>query len=57
MAQLVECPFCDLEVVGSTHSLVIPKTLRMVLAALPLGSSIKKVVLGIRTGQPGVSIM
>ena len=36
VAKLVECPLCDLEVVGSIPSRFIPKTLKMVLAALSL---------------------
>ena len=35
---VVECPLCDREVVGSIPSLVIPKTLKMVLDALSLGA-------------------
>ena len=37
MALLVGCSFCDLEVVDSIPSRVLPKTLKMVLAALSLG--------------------
>ena len=55
MAQLIERPLCDWEVAGSIPSRVIPKTLKMVIAALSLG--IKNVELGIRTGQLSVSIM
>ena len=47
---VVERPFCDREVAGSIPGRVIPKTLKMVL-------SIKKVELGIGTGQLSVSIM
>ena len=36
MAQLVERPLCDREVAGSIPGRVIPKTLKMVLAALTL---------------------
>ena len=35
---LVERPPCDREVAGSIHSRVIPKTYKMVLAALSLGA-------------------
>ena len=42
---VVECPLFDREVAGSMPCRVIPKTLKMVLAALSLG--IKKVELGI----------
>ena len=35
---LVEVPLCDREVVGSFPGQVIPKTLKMVLAALSLGA-------------------
>ena len=35
---VVECPLCDREVVGSIPGRVIPKTLKMVLAALSLGA-------------------
>ena len=35
---MVEYPLCDREVVGSIPSRVIPKTLKMVLAALSLGA-------------------
>ena len=35
---VVECPLCDREVAGSIPSRVIPKTLKMVLAALSLGA-------------------
>ena len=38
VAQLVECPLCDLKVVGSIPNRVIPKTLKMVVAALSLGA-------------------
>ena len=38
MAQLVERPLGDREVAGSIPSRVIPKTLKMVLAALSLGA-------------------
>ena len=38
VAQLVERPLCDREVAGSIPGLVIPKTLKMVLAALSLGT-------------------
>ena len=38
VAQLVEHQFCDREVAGSIPSRVIPKTLKMVLAALSLGT-------------------
>ena len=50
MAKLVEHPLFDWEVVGLIPGCFIPKTLKMVLAALSLGFSIKEVVLGIRTG-------
>ena len=42
---------------GSIPDKVIPKTLKMVLAALLLVLSIEKVELEIGTGQPGVSIV
>ena len=35
---VVEHPLCDREVVGSIPGRVIPKTLKMVLAALSLGA-------------------
>ena len=35
---MVECPLCDWEVAGSIPGRVIPKTLKMVLAALSLGA-------------------
>ena len=35
---VVECPHCDQEVQGSIPGCVIPKTLKMVLAALSLGA-------------------
>ena len=35
---VVEHPLCDREVAGSIHGRVIPKTLKMVLAALSLGA-------------------
>ena len=35
---VVERPLCDREVVGSIPGWVIPKTLKMVLAALSLGA-------------------
>ena len=35
---VVECPLCDQEVAGSISGWVIPKTLKMVLAALSLGA-------------------
>ena len=35
---MVECPLCDREVAGSIPGRVIPKTLKMVLAALSLGA-------------------
>ena len=35
---VVERPLCDREVVGSIPGRVIPKTLKMVLAALSLGA-------------------
>ena len=54
---VVERPLCDREVAGSIPGRVIPKTLKMVLAALCLALSIKKVELGIGTGQLSVSIM
>ena len=38
MAQLVECLLCDQEVAGSIPGRVIPKTLKMVLAAVLLGA-------------------
>ena len=38
VAQLVGCPLCDREVAGSIPSQVIPKTLKMVPAALSLGT-------------------
>ena len=57
VAQLVEHLLCDWEVVGSIPGGVIPKTSKMVLAALSLDTLIKKVELGIRTGQLSVSIM
>ena len=56
MAQLVEGPLCDREITGLIPGQVRPKTLKMVLAALWLGAHIKKVELGIRTGQLSVSI-
>ena len=37
-APVVERPLCDREVVGSIPGRVIPKTLKMVLAALSLGA-------------------
>ena len=36
--QLVECPLCDWEIAGSIPNRVIPKTLKIVLAALSLGA-------------------
>ena len=36
VAQLIERPLCDREVAGSIPGRVIPKTLKMVLAALSL---------------------
>ena len=57
VAQLVEHPLCDWEVMGSIPGRVIPKTLKMVVAALLLALSSKKVELGFRTGQLRVSIM
>ena len=36
MAHLIECPLCDLEVGGLIPGRVIPKTLKVVLAALSL---------------------
>ena len=56
---VVEHPLCDREVAGSIPSQVIPKTLKMVLVLFRfrLALSIKKVELGIRTGQLSVSIM
>ena len=57
VAQLVEHPLCDWEVMGSIPGRVILKTLKMVLAALLLVLSSKKVEFGIRTGQLSVSIM
>ena len=38
MAQLVERPLCDREVADSNPGRVIPKTFKMVLAALSLGA-------------------
>ena len=38
MAQFVECLLCDQEVLGSIPGCVIPKTLKMVLAALMLAT-------------------
>ena len=38
VAQLVERRLCDLEVAGSIPGQVIPKTLKVVLAALLLGT-------------------
>ena len=38
VAQLVEHPLCDWEVLGSISVIVIPKTSKMVLAALSLGT-------------------
>ena len=38
MAHFVEHVLCDREVVGSIPSQVLPKTLKMVLAALSLGA-------------------
>ena len=55
VAQLIELLLCDREVSGLIPGGVIPKTLKMVLAALRLVLSIKKVELGIRTGQVSVS--
>ena len=57
VAQLVECLLCDREVAGSIPGRVMPKTFKMILAALLLGAHIKKVEVGIRTGQLSVSIM
>ena len=37
VAQLVERPFCDWDVAGSIPGRVLPKTLKMALAALTLG--------------------
>ena len=54
VAQLVESQLSYWEIVCSIPSCIIPKTLKMVLAALLLGA--KKVELEIRTGQPSVSI-
>ena len=50
VAQLVERSLCDREVAGSIPGLVIPKTLKMALAAFSL------VELGIRTGQLSLSV-
>ena len=38
VSQLVERPLCDRGVAGSIPSRVVPKTLKMVLAALSLGA-------------------
>ena len=54
---VVERPLCDREVAGSIPGRVIPKTLKMVLLLFRLALSIKKVELGIGTGQLSVSIM
>ena len=35
---VIECPLCDREVAGSIPGPVIPKTLKMVLAAFLLGA-------------------
>ena len=55
VAQLVE--LCDGNIADSISGRVIPKTLKMVLATLSLGAHIKKVALGIGTGQLSISIM
>ena len=52
---VVECPLCDREVAGSIPGRVIPKTLKMVLAALSLGAQHSES--RARTGQLSVSIM
>ena len=52
---VVECPLCDREVEGSIPGWVIPKTSKMVLAALLLGTQHKES--RARTGQPSVSII
>ena len=38
VAQLVECQLCDWKIVGWIPGEVVPKTLKMVLAALSLGA-------------------
>ena len=38
MAELVERPLCDWEVAGSIPGRVLPKSLKLVLAALLLGA-------------------
>ena len=45
LAQLLERPVCVREVVGSIPGRVIPKTFKMVLAALSFAISIEKVEL------------
>ena len=57
VAQLVEHRLCDQEVAGSVFGQVVPKTLKMVLAALLLGAQHYKVDQGIRTDQLNVSIL
>ena len=52
---MVEHPLCDREVAGSIPCWVIPKTLKMVLAALLLGA--QHLESGARTGQLSVSII
>ena len=52
---VLECLFCDREVAGSIPSRVIPKTLKMVLAALSLGA--QHLESRARTGQLSVNIM
>ena len=50
---MVEHPLCDREVAGLIPGRFIPKTLKLVLAALSLGAQHSES----RTGQPSVSIM
>ena len=58
VAQLVECPLTNWEVVAWITIQVIPKTLKkMVLADISLVLCIKKVELGIRFYHPGVNII
>ena len=54
MAQFLQFPFCDQEVVGSIHVRVIPKTFSNG-TALSLGAQHKES--RAKTGQPGVSGM
>ena len=49
---MLEHPLCDQEVAGSIPGQVIPKTLKMVQAALSLGAQESRA----RTGQLSVSI-